>query len=133
MKEIFGRFIEVNLADSSSKEVTLPDDYYRDFIGGASLAARLFCDYADASNDPLSADNPLFIMNGPLTGTNFPGSSRFVLCAKSPLTSIWGESASGGSFGSDLKKAGWITWSPSRDWSFPCTIREDSTAWDWPI
>ena len=45
-------------------------------------------------------------MTGPLVGTSFPGSSRFVVCAKSPLTGIWGESASGGAFGADLKKGG---------------------------
>jgi len=35
------------------------------------------------------------------------GSSRFTVCAKSPLTGIWGEGACGGTFGPELKRAGY--------------------------
>ncbi|MCG8508157.1 MAG: hypothetical protein MI741_02910, partial [Rhodospirillales bacterium] len=41
-----------------------------------------------------------------MVGTVFPGSSRFTLCAISPLTGIWGESSSGGSFGVEFKRTG---------------------------
>jgi aldehyde:ferredoxin oxidoreductase len=78
-----------------------------DFVGGSALAARLFIDQCDPATDPLDPASPLFVMTGPLVGTTFPGSSRFVVCARSPLTGFWGESASGGTFGADLKKAGW--------------------------
>ena len=47
------------------------------------------------------------VMTGPMVGSGFPGSSRFAVCAKSPLTGIWGESACGGTFGPELKKAGY--------------------------
>ena len=47
------------------------------------------------------------VMAGPMVGSGFPGSSRFAVCAKSPLTGIWGESACGGNFGPELKKAGY--------------------------
>ena len=46
-------------------------------------------------------------MTGPMVGSGFPGTSRFAVCAKSPLTGIWGESACGGTFGPELKKAGY--------------------------
>ena len=36
-----------------------------------------------------------------------PTSGRLVVCAKSPLTGIWGESNCGGFFGPELKKAGY--------------------------
>ncbi|MFH2129962.1 MAG: aldehyde ferredoxin oxidoreductase family protein [bacterium] len=100
------RFVEVNMTSRKISDFAVSPDYIRDYIGGASLAARLFLDIADPALDPLSEANPLFIMAGPMAGTSFPGSSRFVMCAKSPLTGIWGESASGGSLGADLKKAG---------------------------
>ncbi|MBU2646352.1 aldehyde ferredoxin oxidoreductase family protein [bacterium] len=100
------RFVEVNMTSGKISDFVVSPDYIRDYIGGASLAARLFLDIADPALDPLSEANPLFIMAGPMAGTSFPGSSRFVMCAKSPLTGIWGESASGGSLGADLKKAG---------------------------
>lgn len=106
MGGIWNRFVEVDLAEKCVSDVDVSQDYIKDYIGGASLAARLFVDMVDPEVDPLSSENPLFVMSGPLVGTNFPGSSRFVMCAKSPLTGIWGESASGGALGADLKKAG---------------------------
>jgi aldehyde:ferredoxin oxidoreductase len=76
------------------------------YVGGSALAAKLFADMDGPSADPLSPANPLIVMTGPLVGTNFPGTSRLVVCARSPLTGIWGESASGGFFGAELKKSG---------------------------
>ncbi|MFW9827545.1 MAG: aldehyde ferredoxin oxidoreductase family protein, partial [Candidatus Thorarchaeota archaeon] len=61
----------------------------------------------DKSTDALSPDNILIFMTGPLCGSNAPTSGRFVVCAKSPLTGIWGESNCGGFFGPELKKAGY--------------------------
>jgi aldehyde:ferredoxin oxidoreductase len=47
------------------------------------------------------------IMNGPLNGTFAPNTGRWVVCSKSPLTGIWGESNCGSWFGAELKKAGY--------------------------
>jgi len=44
------------------------------------------------------------LMNGPMVGSGFPGSSRFAMAAKSPQTGIWGEAACGGNFGPELKR-----------------------------
>jgi aldehyde:ferredoxin oxidoreductase len=42
-----------------------------------------------------------------LTGTAGPAVGRFVICAKSPATGLWGESNVGGFFGPELRAAGW--------------------------
>lgn len=76
------------------------------YVGGSALAARLFLEAKGHEIESLAPESPLFIMTGPMTGTTFPGTSRFVMCARSPLTNIWGESASGGAFGAELKKSG---------------------------
>ena len=63
--------------------------------------------------DPLSAQAPLLFLNGPLSGTSGPAVGRFVVCAKSPATGLWGESNCGGFWGPELRMAGyyglWIT------------------------
>ncbi len=46
-------------------------------------------------------------MTGPLNGTFAPNTGRWVVCSKSPLTGIWGESNCGSWFGAELKKAGY--------------------------
>ena len=49
----------------------------------------------------------MILMTGPLTGTASPSASRYSVVAKSPLTGIWGQANSGGSFGPALKKSGY--------------------------
>jgi len=102
-----GKILEVNLKTREVKISTVEKEIQRKFIGGSGLAAKLFLDRGQAEVEPFSAGNTLFVMTGPLTGTTLPGTSRFVVCAKSPLTGIWGEGACGGNFGSELKFAGW--------------------------
>jgi aldehyde:ferredoxin oxidoreductase len=102
----FNRLLAIDLRSGQTEIKNLPPDEFRTYIGGSALAARLFFEAGGHEINPLAAESPLFITTGPLVGTNFPGSSRFFLCARSPMTGIWGESACGGSFGAELKKAG---------------------------
>jgi aldehyde:ferredoxin oxidoreductase len=59
-----------------------------------------------AGQDPLDKSNPLVFMTGPLTGTIVPWSGRHCVAAISPLTGLWGEAYSGGTFARELKRAG---------------------------
>jgi aldehyde:ferredoxin oxidoreductase len=102
-----GKFLEVNLSNGDIGHSALDKDMLRRFIGGGGFAAKLFLDRVSPDVDPLSEDNVLFILTGPLAGTNIPGTARFAVCAKSPLTNIWGESNCGGSFSPELKFAGY--------------------------
>ncbi len=86
---------------------TIDENVLKKFIGGSGLGASIFIDRCTPNVKPLSEENPLIVMTGPLTGTTFPGSSRFSICGKSPLTCIWGEASIGGNFGPELKKAGY--------------------------
>lgn len=101
------KILEVDLSTCKVDITDVPGDDKKRFIGGSGVAAKLFLDRFDIKVDPLSPDNPLIVMDGPITGTTLPGTSRFVACGKSPLTGIWGESACGGNFGAEMKMAGW--------------------------
>lgn len=100
------RILQIDLNSGRQDIVSLEKGTWLNYVGGSALAARLFADTDGLISDPLSPANPLLVMTGPMVGTSFPGSSRFVMCARSPLTGIWGESTSGGFFGPELKKAG---------------------------
>jgi aldehyde:ferredoxin oxidoreductase len=102
-----GRFLRVDLTEGLCSPFTVEDALLRKFIGGSSLGAKLFLDGFPLEADPLAPESPLMVMTGPMVGSGFPGSSRFAVCARSPLTGIWGESACGGNFGPELKKAGY--------------------------
>ncbi|MHA1683040.1 MAG: aldehyde ferredoxin oxidoreductase family protein [Promethearchaeota archaeon] len=104
---IHGKLLKVNLESGEISTINLDRTLYEDFIGGAGLAARILYPMLDASVDPLSPSNPLLFMAGTLAGTKAPNCGRHVVCARSPLTGIWGESNSGGYWGAELKQAGW--------------------------
>lgn len=105
--------LKINLSTGATEEFVIPKEWERDFLGGASLAARILYPYLTADLDPLSPESPLLFMNGPLTGTNGPTTGRFVICGKGPATNLWAESNIGGFWGPELRKAGydglWIT------------------------
>ena len=103
----WGKVLKVDLGKGTFEDWEVPEEYYRDFLGGSGLAAKLFFDMRAWEADPLSPDNPLMILNGPLSGLNLPGVSRLEVCARSPLTGIWGESSMGGHFSPQLKRTGY--------------------------
>jgi len=103
----------VDLSTGKVDQFSIPEKWQRDYLGGASLAARLLFEHLLPELDPLSAEAPLLFLNGPLSGTAGPAVGRFVICGKSPATHLWAESNCGGFWGPELRKTGfdglWIT------------------------
>ena len=105
--------LRINLSTNSFEEYLIPREWEVEYLGGASLGARLLYNDLVPSLDPLSAKASLLFLNGPLTGTSGPAVGRFVVCARSPATGLWGEANCGGFWGPELRMAGyyglWIT------------------------
>ncbi len=102
-----GKLLDVDLSSKSLEERNLDKKDARKFVGGGGLACKVLHDRLDVADvDPLSPENVLVFMTGPLVGTKAPSSGRFEVCSKSPYTGIWGESNCGGKFGPFLKFAG---------------------------
>lgn len=105
--------LKIDLSTCTTDEYIIPKEWERDYLGGASLAARLLYSSLIPDLDPLSPEAPLLLMTGPLTGTAGPAVGRFVASGRSPLTGLWAESNCGGFWGSELRFAGydgiWIT------------------------
>ncbi len=102
-----GRILWVDLGSGKWEERELPEEVYREYIGGAGLAAKLLYDHGHLDAAPLDPENPLILAAGPLTGVGLSGSSRFSAGSRSPLTGIWGQSSCGGNFGPELKRCGY--------------------------
>ncbi len=107
MNGYLGKILHVDLTNAHFSDEPLNDAYTRRFVGGSGLAARLLFDQLDASIDPLGPANPLLFLTGPLVGTSLTSAGRYSVCARSPLTGIWGEANSGGFFGPELRYAGY--------------------------
>jgi len=67
-----GKILDVNLTTGTTKTITVGEGVLRKFIGGSGLGAKLFLDRVPPEADPLGGKNVLFLMAGPLSGTNFP-------------------------------------------------------------
>jgi aldehyde:ferredoxin oxidoreductase len=107
MNGYWGKILEVDLTTQTTKVLPLPEDWARDFIGGTGLAARIMYEEIPAGADPLGPENVLVFSTGPFQGgSRILGSGRFSVCAKSPLTGIFGESTGGGYNAEEFKKAG---------------------------
>ncbi len=102
-----GKVLHVDLSSRQAEAMSLNEEWAKEYIGGWGLAAKYFTDLTAPQTDPLSADNAMVIMTGPLCGTLAPTSSRTCLVSKSPHTGTIFESNIGGSFGPELKFAGY--------------------------
>jgi aldehyde:ferredoxin oxidoreductase len=107
MDGYLGKVLHVDLDRARLWDEALNEGYARKFMGGSGLAARYLYDLLDTNVDPLGPENPLFFLTGPLVGTSMTSAGRYSVCARSPLTGIWGEANSGGSFGPELRFAGY--------------------------
>lgn len=105
--------LKIDLTTGKTEEYRIPERWEKDFLGGASLAARILYSALTRELDPLLAAAPLLFLVGPLTGTTGPTTGRFVVCGKGPATGLWAESNIGGFWGPELRAAGydglWIT------------------------
>jgi len=104
---LFGKLLQIDLSNKKISEINVEDDVVRNFLGAKGLGAYLLYTMLDSHTDPLSPDNLLMFLNGPLTGTSFPTSGRTTVVTKSPLTGLFLDSHAGGFFGPELKKTGY--------------------------
>lgn len=102
-----GKILQVDLNNRETKDIALKEEDLKDFIGGAGLAAKLLYPLMTKDLDPLGPENPLLFITGPFTGSSVTSAGRHTICAKSPLTGIWGEASTGGFFGVALKSTGY--------------------------
>ena len=105
--------LKLDLITGKTEEYVIPTPWEKDFLGGASLAARILYSSLTRELDALAPEAPLLFMTGPMTGTSGPTTGRFVVCGKGPATGLWAESNVGGFWGPELRAAGydglWIT------------------------
>ena len=101
-----GKILVVNLNESKTYEINLDKNLIAKFLGGRGLGAYFLSKHVDPETDPLSKENKLIFMNGPLAGSLIPGNNKVCVTFKSPLTNTYSYSLCGGHWGPELKFAG---------------------------
>lgn len=99
------RVAHVDLTAGTVEYRGIPEDWARKYVGARGLGVRYMLENGPQV-DPLSPDNLLCFMNGPLTGTEANMSGRMAIVTKSPLTGTVTDSHHGGWSAARLRWAG---------------------------
>jgi aldehyde:ferredoxin oxidoreductase len=102
-----GKLLRVNLSTSKVSTEPLDPRLAKDYLGARGLGTKYFCNEVDPRVDPLSPENKLIFAPGPLTGTYAPSGGRYNVVTKGPLNGTIAASNSGGTWGAELKFAGY--------------------------
>jgi len=99
------KIIHVDLAAEKVEYKPIPEEWALKYIGGRGLGDKYVFENGPQV-DPLSPENILCFMNGPLTGTEVNLSGRMAVCTKSPLTGTITDSHHGGWSAARLRWSG---------------------------
>ncbi|MBM4464398.1 MAG: aldehyde:ferredoxin oxidoreductase, partial [Chloroflexi bacterium] len=116
-----GKILHIDLTTRKTWTESKPEEWYKIYIGGVSMASRLCWENIEVGCDPLSPGNPICIANGLFAGTPVPVGGKYGIASKSPLTGFIGDSMSTGWFAIALKRARWdgiVVHGASEDWVY---------------
>ena len=103
-----GRVLRVDLTTGKTRLEKLDEETAKKYIGGIGLGMKLWLANSKAGVDAFNPDNPLVLAVGPVSGTMFPtGGNGHAFISKSPATNGVGEAVSHGTFGTEIKRAGY--------------------------
>jgi len=103
-----GRVLHIDLTTGKTNVEPLNEEYAKKYIGGIGLGMRLWLDYSKPGVEPFNPENPLILATGPISGTVWPtGGNGHAFVSKSPQSYGVGEAKAHGSFGTELKRAGY--------------------------
>ncbi|MDH7499700.1 MAG: aldehyde ferredoxin oxidoreductase family protein [candidate division NC10 bacterium] len=103
----FRKMLWVDLDAQRIENRELSEEFILQYIGGRGFGAKLVWDHLEEGRDPLSPSNLIVISPGPLNGCYLPAAGKTSFVSISPLTGIYGDSNMGGSFGVEVRQAGY--------------------------
>lgn len=107
MKGNYGKYVYIDLSNNEIKDYPIPQEWYRKYLGGRGIVARILFKELDPKVNPFSEENILVFASGPFQGLGVAGAARFLVMGKSPKTKNLNDSFCGGSFGHVLGKTGY--------------------------
>lgn len=99
--------LRINLTKKEAKTEPLRMDWAEKYIGSKGLSIKYLYEELKPGIDPLSPENKLIFMTGPLTGTSVPCSGKLAIAGKSPATGTICDCSIGGHSALKIKYAGY--------------------------
>ena len=99
--------LRVDLSKKTAETEPLRMDWAEKYIGSKGLSIKYLYEELKPGIDPLSADNKLIFMTGPMTGTTVPCSGKLAVAGKSPATGTICDCSIGGHSALRIKYAGY--------------------------
>ncbi len=103
----YGKILDVDLTNQTYEVKEFPEEWIYKYIGGKGIGVRILYDELKPGVDPLSPENILIFIPGPLSGTIAPTSGRWAAVTKSPHTGIYLDSQIGGHFVPKMRRTGY--------------------------
>jgi aldehyde:ferredoxin oxidoreductase len=102
-----GQCIRVNLSENRYQMEPVPAEGVGRFLGGRGLAVKVLHDEIDPMVDPLSPENKLIFISGPMVGTGAITGASCNVVTKSALSGGLACAKMRGHFGAELKFSGY--------------------------
>lgn len=101
------KILNIDLGANQTEERQVTEEEVKKYLGGKCLSAKLLLEKLEPKVDPLSENNILLIMGGPLSGTAAP-SMKCSVATKSPLTNTISVGFMGGHLIKSIRDAGYL-------------------------
>lgn len=100
------KLLRVNLSDRKAEIDSIPHEVVMSFVGGRGFGIKYLYEELSPGIDPLSSQNKLVFITGPLAGSGAHSLSKWMVATKSPLTGTYTRSVCGSAFGALMRFAG---------------------------
>jgi aldehyde:ferredoxin oxidoreductase len=102
------KVLRVDLTNGKTTFEKIDTETAKKYVGGIGLGMKLWLDNSKAGVEAFNPENPLVLAVGPISATMFPtGGNGHAFISKSPATGGVGEAVSHGTFGAEIKRAGY--------------------------
>ena len=103
----WNKILRVDLTNRKITKEEIDEDTCKLFVGGAGIGAKILWEEISSEVSAFDANNKLIFAGGPFQGHPVPGSAKFSIISKSPLTNTYADSAAGARWGPLFKRAGY--------------------------
>jgi len=101
------KVLRVNLTQRTYNIENVPENIWKKFLGGSGFGAKVLIEEVPPKIDPLKPENKIIFALGAMQALKVPGSGKWSVVTKSPLTKTFLDSAGTGRWAPLLKGCGY--------------------------